>query len=267
MRKWIMNSNRIVLITCVLQQGCAGAKGSGGDASGAAARAPAAATSSTARAPQSDRTFPVGEFVLQRGDFLFQDLDCGPMCDAIEAVTVGVAGAKLSHVAMVTEVRQGAAGGFDVTVIEAYADGVVEIPLEVLLRRSRDENGNPKVLVGRLINAYQQLIPGAIEYARKQLSKPYDEAFFIDNGAYYCSELLQEAFWVANGNEPLFELQPMTYRIPGQSVYAPVWEKHFADRGQAVPQGEPGSNPGAMSRSPALTIVHAYGRPEGWTGK
>ena len=37
------------------------------------------------------------EFQFQRGDLLFQDLDCGPPCDAIEAVTVGYQNANLSH--------------------------------------------------------------------------------------------------------------------------------------------------------------------------
>ena len=37
----------------------------------------------------------------QTGDLLFQDMDCGPMCDAIEAVTQGAEGAKFSHIGIV----------------------------------------------------------------------------------------------------------------------------------------------------------------------
>jgi len=40
-------------------------------------------------------------FVLQPGDLLFQDLDCGPLCDAIEKVTTGYQGANFSHVGIV----------------------------------------------------------------------------------------------------------------------------------------------------------------------
>ena len=38
------------------------------------------------------------DFELTNGDLLFQDLDCGPFCDAIEKVTEGYRGAQLSHV-------------------------------------------------------------------------------------------------------------------------------------------------------------------------
>ena len=42
-------------------------------------------------------------FQLQKGDFLFQDLDSSPLCDAIELVTPGYKGANLSHIGMVVE--------------------------------------------------------------------------------------------------------------------------------------------------------------------
>ena len=42
-------------------------------------------------------------FQLQKGDFLFQDLDSSPLCDAIELVTPGYKGANFSHIGMVVE--------------------------------------------------------------------------------------------------------------------------------------------------------------------
>ena len=39
------------------------------------------------------------------GDIIFQDLDCGPPCDAIEAVTSGYNGAQLSHCGIITEIQ------------------------------------------------------------------------------------------------------------------------------------------------------------------
>ena len=42
---------------------------------------------------------------LQVGDIVFQDLDCGPPCQAIEAVTSGYKGAQLSHNGIITEVN------------------------------------------------------------------------------------------------------------------------------------------------------------------
>lgn len=197
-------------------------------------------------------------FAIRVGDLLFQDLDCGPLCEAIEKVTWGARGAKLSHVAMVTEV------GASPRAIEAYALGVAEVGLEELLSRSRDGDGRPKVLVGRLGPAYTGLIPAAVRAARGRLGKPYDEAFLMNNGAYYCSELLYEAFLEANGGSPVFDLQPMTFQDPVTGKTSAVWAEYFQKRGEPVPEGSPGLNPGGMSTSPALAIVHAFGAPEGW---
>jgi len=46
-----------------------------------------------------------------------------------------------------------------------------------------------------------------------------------------------------------------------------VWKTYFAELGVPVPEGKPGLNPGGISRSPVLRIVHAYGIPAGWKGQ
>jgi hypothetical protein len=86
----------------------------------------------------------------------------------------------------------------------------------------------------------------------------------MNNGAYYCSELLYDAFLDANGGRPVFELQAMTFRDPATGETSAVWAAYFAKRREPVPEGEPGLNPGGMSTSPVLTIVHAFGAPAGW---
>jgi hypothetical protein len=200
-----------------------------------------------------------GGFTLQTGDLLFQDSDGGPLAEAIETVTQGVDGANLTHVGMVA--------GFDQErplIIEAIGEGVVETPLATFLARSTDAHGKPKVLVGRLRAPYQPLIPEAIAHARTLLGRPYDRVFAIDNDAYYCSELLYEAFRDANDGTPVFELQPMTFKDPATDATFPAWATYYAELGDDIPEGKPGLNPGGMSRSPALEIVHAYGSPDGW---
>ena len=62
---------------------------------------------------------PSDESGLKAGDLLFQDLDCGPMCDAIEAVTEGAQGKDFSHCAMVVKVQD------SLKVLEAMGKGVV----------------------------------------------------------------------------------------------------------------------------------------------
>ena len=193
-------------------------------------------------------------FTLEPGDLLFQDLDCGPMCDAIERVTTGYKGASFSHVGIAAK---NAAG--DVVVIEAVSAGVKVTELQSFLERSSDANGRPKVVVGRLKKRYRDLIPQALEGALALKGKPYDKVFAIDNNAYYCSELVYEAFLRANDNNPVFKLQPMTFKDPDTGTLFPVWQEYYSELGVAVPEGKPGINPGGISRSKVLTIVHQYG--------
>ena len=201
---------------------------------------------------------PEQPFRLQVGDLLFQDLDCGEICRAIESVTQGVDGAQLSHVAIVSRVEP------QVFIIEAYGEGVLEVPLDDLLARSQDEHGRPKVLVGRLRDPYLPMVPRVLRAVRARLGKPYDEAFTLGNDKYYCSELLYEAFVEAGDGQSVFELQPMTFRAPSSEATAPAWSAYFKRLGVPVPEGEPGLNPGSMSTSPALILVHAFGMPSGY---
>lgn len=200
-------------------------------------------------------------FALRPGDLLFQDLDCGDLCDAIETVTQGVDGAKFSHVGMVSDARQG-----KVRVIEAIGAGVVETSLDDFLNRSANGDGTSRVLVGRIEGPQARLIPGAIRAARSFRGLPYDSVYEIDNSSFYCSELIYEAFRQANDGTPIFELAPMTFKDPLSGATFPAWVDYYRKLNIAVPEGEPGLNPGGMSRAPFVRIVHAYGRPDGWTG-
>ena len=75
---------------------------------------------------------------LKAGDLIFQDLDCGPMCNAIEAVTEGVNGREFSHCAMVIEEHD------TLKVIEAIGAAVQITSMSDFLKRSN------KVLAARL---------------------------------------------------------------------------------------------------------------------
>ena len=144
-------------------------------------------------------------FQLEVGDILFQDLDSSPLCDAIELVTPGFENGSFSHIGIVVEIgdlfclnpeynqiTDGAKG--HIRVLEALPGGVVTTRLDSFLMRSSDNNNNPKVIVGRLKNAYKNTIPQAIEFANKQIGVDYDEVFILDNDKYYCSELIYESF-------------------------------------------------------------------------
>ena len=199
------------------------------------------------------------DFALEPGDLLFQDSDGGPLCEAIEAVTSGYEGAHLSHVGIVAGQKDGA-----YVVIEAAAAGVDTVPLDRFLQRSLDANHRPKVLVGRLKPPFGRLIPATLRHAKALQGKPYDKIFDIHNDAYYCSELVYCSFLAANGGKTLFELQPMTFIDPATGVTFGAWREYFDKLGVPIPEGQPGINPGGISRSTILTIVHAYGAPTGW---
>ena len=151
-------------------------------------------------------------------------------------------------------------------ILEAVTEGVVETALDSFFVRSFDENNNSKVVVGRMKNEHKHLIPNAIEFAKTKLGLAYDEVFDINNNKYYCSELIYDAFKFANNDEPIFQLQKMTYKDPETNELFPIWEEYFKKLKVAVPEGEPGLNPGGMSLSNYIDIVHFYGKPEGYIG-
>lgn len=198
-------------------------------------------------------------FNLQEGDLLFQDSDCGPFCTSIEKVTFGYKGAKLSHVGMAIQDEQN-----DIQIIEAVSAGVVITPLDEFLNRARDENGNSKVIVGRVDANHQSLIPSAIRFAQGKLGQAYDEIFDINNDKYYCSELIYDAFKYAHDGIPLFYLKPMTFVDPDTGKTFPIWADYYQDLGEEIPEGKPGLNPGGISQSQYINIVHVYGKPDGY---
>ena len=198
-------------------------------------------------APNRDQMF-------QNGDILFQDLDCGPFCDAIEKVTVGYQGANLSHVGMVVTDGDGTT-----QVIEANGQGVIMTPIDTFLGRQLDTYGNPKVILARLNRQYRRLISAAIVESKALVGKSYDEVFDINNDSYYCSELIYWAFKNANNGIPLFDLQPMTFIDPDTDQTFKIWEDYYKELGVAIPENQPGLNPGGMSTSYVLTVREVLG--------
>jgi len=197
-------------------------------------------------------------FLLQPGDIIFQDLGCGPLCDAIEGVTSGYHDSSVSHVGMFVS---GELGG---VVAEAIYPVVRNEPLRRFMQRSRDEQQRPRSFVGRLKPDYRNLIPDAIHYSQRLLGLLYDRAFGDGEDSYYCSELIVDCFSHANHGAVVFEEHPMHFRDPRTGDILQYWRDYFRLLGTEVPEGHVGSNPGRMSLSSKLEIVHQFGSLAGW---
>lgn len=113
------------------------------------------------------------------------------------------------------------------------------------------------MVVGRLKPRLQKNIPAAIERIKKLLGKRYDYVFNPDDDTYYCSELIYVSYLRPDG-KPIFRMKPMTFRDKTTGETSPLWIEHFKRFKCDIPEGVPGTNPGDMSRSKAIRIVHRY---------
>lgn len=192
------------------------------------------------------------------GDILFQDLECGPLCDAIEAVTQGYKGSNLSHMGLVVKNTDG-----NTLVLEAIGAGVVETPISEFLSRSSDSDGNPKVFVARVKKKYRSIIPTLIKEKERYLGLPYNNEYILNDSSFYCSQLIYVLFKEANGGNDFFSLEPMTFKIPESNSFYEAWEEYYQKQDCKIPEGMPGINPGGISCSDKIKVVHRYGVIDG----
>lgn len=183
------------------------------------------------------------------GDLLFQDLNCGTLCDAITDVTYGYKKTKISHVAMIVSTAK------QVLVIEATAKNNVHVTsLQNFLKHSSI------VLVGRLKTEFTSLIPKAVTLALSWQGLPYNKSFKTANKfrTFYCSQLIYDAFMLANNNKPIFAVHRMTFKK--NNKFLPAWKNYFQKIRYTIPEGMIGTNPGILSRSYNIKIIYSYGQ-------
>jgi hypothetical protein len=183
---------------------------------------------------------------------LFQDLDSSILCEAIESVTTGYRGANLSHVGIIISHND------TLKVLEATPPLVKLTEINTFLNSSLDNEGNPKVIVGRLKKKYQQSIEEATNFLIGKLHSKYDEEFIINNEKYYCSELIYEAF----KKDKIFKLYPMRFYNDDDRILE-IWKEYYLKIDKKIPYNQPGTNPGIMSLSKNIEIIYTYGNPDG----
>lgn len=186
---------------------------------------------------------------LQAGDLLFQNLKCGALCDAINAVTYGVAGKQFSHCAMVVKIND------TLKVVEAIGSKVQTNSLYIFFKRSGDTGFVKNITIARLKNEYKKFIPLASSFAIMQVGKPYDDEFLMTSDKLYCSELLYNAYKEANASKDFFTLAPMTFKDPKTNQYFPAWIDYYKDLQKPIPEGKLGINPGLISRSKKIKVL------------
>jgi hypothetical protein len=183
------------------------------------------------------------------GDLLFQNLNCGELCNAIEAVTQGVDGKNFSHCAIVVKIKD------SLKVVEAIGSNVQLTSLQHFFARSGDTNQIKNITVARVSNKYQFLLKKATDFALSQVGKAYDDEFVMNDDKFYCSELVYEAFKAANKQKDFFSLEPMTFKDPKTKSYFPAWIDYYKSLDKSIPEGKPGINPGLISRSKKIDII------------
>ena len=186
---------------------------------------------------------------LRPGDLIFQDLDCGPLCDAIEKVTEGAGGKDFSHLGMVLR------SGDTLAIVEAIGSAVQLTGIQRFVQRSKTTDGRPKVVVARLKPRWHALVDSATVAAGNMVGIPYDESFLPDNGRLYCSEMVALAFQSANKGKPFFQQLPMTFKDPDTEQFFPVWMDYYKQLKMDIPEGRPGCNPGGLSHDDKLEII------------
>ena len=165
---------------------------------------------------------------LREGDLLFHVVEQG---NAITNVTPGM----IDHVAIVVSSD---------SVIEAVGQGVKMTPLDSL----RCQTG--QYLVGRVKDVDAQM---SIAHAKRYLGKAYDRLYLSDNEEIYCSELVQLSFFNKQGKR-LFTPVPMSFHDASGRI-TDYWTQFYAQYHMEVPEGQPGTNPGELSKRPNVKIV------------
>lgn len=185
---------------------------------------------------------------LKTGDLLFQAGKTSDMSRAITAATEKNGRIDYSHVGIALH-----SPGAD-SVLEATGSGVRIVPLRDFLDRSARIDGRPAVVAMRLRDTTGTA--ASVARARSYLGLPYDWSYLPDNGKLYCSELVWESYRTCDG-ERLFPARPMNFRAADGSMPS-FWTELFAELGEPIPEGVPGTNPNDMADEAILEEIGRY---------
>jgi uncharacterized protein YycO len=193
---------------------------------------------------------------MRTGDIIFTQI--GSSTNAISSVTEGFRGARVNHMGVVVE------NAFGIYVLEAYYPEVRLTNIGTHIRRSRDDNQSPRYILARLKSDYEHLVESAIDYGLAKRNIPYDYLYLTGESALYCSELVVDMFKHANDGNEFFTESPMSFRDIETGELHAQWIEYYEYFGMPVPEGQPGSNPGDISKDARLHIYDVVGNLSGY---
>lgn len=191
---------------------------------------------------------------LQSGDLLFvgipadYSMDDGTMESAIGAATSEASSLNIIHVAIL-DIDSLGTWIIDATIKR----GVDRHPLDTFLHDFTLQDGSLPVMKVMRLRENAVDPQACVRNARRYLGLPYDVNFLPDNGALYCSELVQCCYLDADGS-PVFKSAPMNFKNADGEIPL-YWQQLFGRLGQPIPQDVPGTNPRAMSEDPQLMTI------------
>lgn len=195
---------------------------------------------------------------VRTGDLLFVGLpldytltDDTTMSGAISAATGNKNEVNYIHVAILEVDEQDRIWILDATL----KHGVDRHPFDTFLVDFKLKDGSyPYMKVMRLKNKKDAgNAKMFVENAKKICGEGYDLYFLPGNDRHYCTELVYDSYITPKGKH-LFHAAPMNFKSE-DGTYPPYWVQLFQLIGQPIPQGEPGTNPNAMSKEKCLKRV------------
>ena len=140
--------------------------------------------------------------------------------------------------------------------------GVSRLLLSDFLEQTpKDSLGRPLIKIMRLsrianvsltADTLQLIIDEAVRKAKEFIGTGYDFAFEAGTEKLYCSELIYEVF--RYNDEPIFPTVAMNFTDSTGEI-STYWIEYYEKLNRPVPQGEPGTNPGDLSKSPLLREI------------
>ena len=183
---------------------------------------------------------------LKNGDLIFVGTTNDGLSGAINRVTQKTTNRNYDHVGIIEKTSD------SIFVLHAAPKGGSQRE-EIHQFYHNQKNTSNTLVIYRLNNQFQHVIPNAIHQAKAMLGKPYNWTYILNENAYYCSDFIERAF----KNDKIFEMIPMNFKNPKTGEIDDFWIEFYKKQNLEVPQDYPGTNPNQLAESNKLIEIGA----------